>query len=391
MTIKNCYPLPHIDDLCDQLKGVCVFSKIDLRSGYYQLKIRNDHVLKTAFRTRYGHYEFLVMPFGLTNAPATFMNLMNRVFHPYFYRFVIVFIDEILVYSKNQTDHARHLRLVLKTLRANQLYAKFNKCQFWLDHVSFLGHVISAQVVLVDPQKVAVVDNWEQPQTVTKVRSFLGLAGYYRRFVKGFSTIALPLTKLTRKEVPFVWSEECEKSFQRLKYLLTHALVLALPDDNGNFEIYSDASLNGLGCVLMQHKKVIAYASRQLKPHEMNYPTHDLELAAIIFALKIWRHYLYGEKCTIFTDYKSLKYIFTQPELNLRQRRWVELLSDYDCTIEYHHGRANSVADALSRKYHARLNALYASHISLLIDLRSTGVALKMDRRGALYCQVSLL
>ena len=318
VTIKNRYPLPRIDDLFDQLKGACVFSKIDLRSGYYQLKIRDDDVPKTAFRTRYGHYEFLVMPFGLTNAPAAFMNLMNRVFHPYLDRFVIVFIDDILVYSKNEVEHARHLRLVLQTLRANKLYAKFSKCQFWLDHVSFLGHVISAQGVLVDPQKVAAVENWEQPKTVTEVRSFLGLAGYYRRFVKGFSTIALPLTKLTRKEVPFVWSEECEQSFQQLKYFLTHAPVLALPDDSGNFEIYSDASLNGLGCVLMQHEKVIAYASHQLKPHEKNYPTHDLELAAIIFALKIWRHYLYGEKCKIFTDHKSLKYIFTQPDLNLR-------------------------------------------------------------------------
>ena len=161
--------------------------------------------------------------------------------------------------------------------------------------------------------------------------------------------------------------------------------VLALPDDSGNFEIYSDASLNGLGCVLMQHEKVIAYASRQLKPHEKNYPTHDLELAAIIFALKIRRHYFYGEKCKIFTDHKSLKYIFTQPDLNLGQRRWVELLSDYDCTIEYHPGRANSVADALSRKSHGRLNALYASRIPLLTDLRSTRIALKEGRRGALF------
>ncbi|KAM1242836.1 hypothetical protein ACFX2G_035146 [Malus domestica] len=384
MTIKNRYPLPRIDDLFDQLKGACVFSKIDLRSSYYQLKIRSNDVPKTTFRTRYGHYEFLVMPFGLTNAPAAFMNLMNRVFHPYLDRFVIVFIDDILVYSKNETDQARHLHLVLKTLRANRLYAKFSKCQFWLDQVSFLGHVVSAQGVLVDPQKIAAVENWEQPRTVTEVRSFLGLAGYYRRFVKDFSTIALPLTKLTRKDIPFVWSSECEQSFQQLKYLLTHAPVLALPDDGGNFEIYSDASLNGLGCVLMQHDKVIAYASRQLKPHEKNYPTHDLELAAIIFALKIWRHYLYGEKCKIFTDHKSLKYIFNQPNLNLRQRRWVELLSDYDCTIEYHPGRANSVADALSRKSHGQLNAIYASRIPLLTDLRSIGVALKEDRRGAL-------
>ena len=181
-----------------------------------------------------------------------------------------------------------------------------------------LGHVIYAQGILVDPQKVAAVENWEQPRTVIEVRSFLGLAGYYRRFVKDFFVIALPLTRLTRKDVKFEWDDNCEWSFQQLKYCLTHAPVLALPDDSGNFEIYSDASLNGLGCVLMQHGRVIAYASRQLKPHEMNYPMDDLELAAIIFALKMWRHYLYGEKCKIFTDHKSLQYLFTQRDLNLR-------------------------------------------------------------------------
>ncbi|XP_048448087.1 uncharacterized protein LOC103926898 [Pyrus x bretschneideri] len=381
VTIKNRYPLPRIDDLFDQLRGACVFSKIDLRSGYYQLKINRNDVPKTAFRTRYGHYEFLVMPFGLTNAPAAFMDLMNRVFQPYLDRFVIVFIDDILVYSKSKAEHVRHLTLVLKRLREHQLYAKFSKCQFWLNQVAFLGHVISAQGVLVDPQKVAAVENWEQPRTVTEVRSFLGLAGYYRRFVKDFSVIALPLTRLTRKDVKFEWDDRCEQSFQQLKRCLTQAPVLALPDDNGDFEVYSDASLNGLGCVLMQHGRVIAYASRQLKPHELNYPTHDLELAAIVFALKLWRHYLYGEKCRIFTDHKSLQYLFTQKELNLRQRRWMELLSDYDCTIDYHPGRANVVADALSRKSQGRINALYASRIPLLTDLRATGVRLEAEDR----------
>ncbi|KAM1721715.1 hypothetical protein ACFX12_023218 [Malus domestica] len=385
VTIKNRYPLPRIDDLFDQLKGACVFSKIDLRSGYYQLKIKEDDVPKTAFRTRYGHYEFLVMPFGLTNAPAAFMRLMNEVFQKYLDKFVIVFIDDILVYSKSQADHIRHLNLVLRKLREHQLYAKFSKCQFWLTEVAFLGHVVSAQGIQVDPQKIAAVENWEQPRTVTEVRSFLGLAGYYRRFVQDFSMIALPLTKLTRKDVKFEWDENCERSFQQLKYCLTHAPVLVLPDDSGNFEIYSDASLNGLGCVLMQHNKVIAYASRQLKNHERNYPTHDLELAAIVFALKIWRHYLYGEKCKIFTDHKSLQYLFTQHDLNLRQRRWMELLSDYDCSIEYHPGRANVVADALSRKPQGRLNALYASRVPLLAELRATGVRLEWENLGGAF------
>ena len=203
VTIKNCYPLPRINDLFDQLRGACVFSKIDLRSGYYQLKVRSEDVPKTAFRTRYGHYEFLVMPFRLTNAPVAFMGLMNEVFQQYLDRFVIVFIDDILVYSKSKEKHGRHLTLVLRKLREHRLYAKFSKCQFWLKEVAFLGHVISAQGIQVDSQKIAAVENWEQPRTVTEVRSFLGLACYYRQFVQDFSILTLPMTRLTRKNVKF--------------------------------------------------------------------------------------------------------------------------------------------------------------------------------------------
>ncbi|KAL8089040.1 hypothetical protein AgCh_038704 [Apium graveolens] len=247
MTIKNRYPLPRIDDLFHQLKEAKCFSNIDLRSGYHQLKIKEDDIPKTAFRTRYGHYEILVMPFGLTNAPATFMDLMNR-----------------------------------------------------LKEVQFLGHVIGNEGLRVDPEKIEAIMSWERPKTPTEVRSSLGLAGYYR----------------------------------------------------------SDASHKGLGCVLMQHSKVIAYASSQLKPHELKYPTHDLELAARVFALKIWRHYLYEERCEIYTDHKSLKYIFTQKELNMRQRRWLKLIKHYDCSINYHPGKANVVADALSRKERLNLAAI---------------------------------
>ncbi|XP_048430988.1 uncharacterized protein LOC125472934 [Pyrus x bretschneideri] len=316
------------------LRGACVFSKIDLRSGYYQLKIKSDDVPKMAFRTCYGNYEFLVMSFGLTNATAVFMDLMNWVFNQYLDKFVIVFIDDILIYSKSKADHVRHFTLVLKKLREHRLYSKFSKCQFWLDQVAFLGHVISVQGIQVDYQKIAVVENWKHPQTVSEVRSFLGLAGYYRRFVQDVSVIMLPLMRLIRKNVRFEWDNSCEQSFQQLKYCLTHAPMLALPDDNGNFKIYSDALLNGFGCVLMQHSRVIAYASRQLKPHEVNYPTHDLELAAIVFALKIWRHYRYGERCKILTDHKSLQYLFTQRDLNLRQRRWIKLLSHLITTAQ---------------------------------------------------------
>ncbi|KAG8478645.1 hypothetical protein CXB51_028448 [Gossypium anomalum] len=224
-------------------------SPIDLRSGYYQLRVKESDVSKTAFRTRYGHYEFLVMPFGLTNAPAVFMDLMNRIFQPY--------LD------------------------------KFSKSEFWLHGVGFLGHIVLGEGIRVDPIKISAVIEWNPPRNITEVRSFLGLAGYYRRFVKGFSVIVTPMTRLFQKDVKFKWIEKCQQSFEKLKTLLIEACVLILPESGKEFVVYSDSSLNGLGCVLMQDSKVIAYASRQLKPHEKDYPTHDLELAAIIFALKI--------------------------------------------------------------------------------------------------------
>ncbi|KAL0536700.1 hypothetical protein IC582_025660 [Cucumis melo] len=387
VTVKNRYPLPRIDDLFDQLQGATVFSKIDLRSGYHQLRIKDEDVPKTAFRSRYGHYEFIVMSFGLTNASAVFMDLMNRVFREFLDTFVIVFIDDILIYSKTEAEHEEHLRMVLQTLRDNKLYAKFSKCEFWLQQVSFLGHVVSKAGVSVDPAKIEAVTGWTRPSTVSEVRSFLGLAGYYRRFVENFSRIATPLTQLTRKGVPFVWSKACEDSFQNLKQKLVTAPVLTVPDGSGSFVIYSDASKKGLGCVLMQQGKVVAYASRQLKSHEQNYPTHDLELAAVVFALKIWRHYLYGEKIQIFTDHKSLKYFFTQKELNMRQRRWLELVKDYDCEILYHPGKANVVADALSRKV-SHSAALITRQAPLHRDLERAEIAVSV---GAVTMQLAQL
>ena len=310
------------------------------------------------------------MPFGLTNAPAAFMDLMNRVFKPYLDRFVVVFIDDILIYSRSDAEHEEHLRIVLQLLREKELYAKLKKCEFWLREVTFLGHVISADGVAVDPKKIDAIRDWPRPTTVTEVRSFLGLAGYYRRFVEGFAKLSTPLTRLTRKGIKFVWSEACQRSFDELRQRLTSAPILALPVMGEGFVIYSDASHSGLGCVLMQHGRVIAYASRQLKDYEKNYPTHDLELAAVVFALKLWRHYLYGEHCDIFTDHKSLKYLFTQKELNLRQRRWLELLKDYDISIQYHPGKANVVADALSRKSVQSLSLLITQQRPLLEELQ---------------------
>ncbi|GJU60948.1 putative reverse transcriptase domain-containing protein [Tanacetum coccineum] len=296
LTVKNRYPLPRIDDLFDQLQGSSIYSKIDLRSGYHQLRVREQDIPKTAFRTRYGHYEFRVMLFGLTNTPA----------------------DKI--------EHKEHLKAILELLKKEKLG------------------------IHVNPAKIESIKDWATPKIPTDIRQFLGLAGYYRRFIEGFSKIAKSMTKLTQKGIKFDWGEKEENAFQLIKQKLCSAPILALPEGSEDFVVYCDASHKGLGAVLMQREKVIAYASRQLKVHEKNYTTHDLELGSVVFALKIWRHYLYGTKCTVFTDHKSLQHILDQKELNMRQRRWLELLSDYDCDIRYHPGKANVVADALSRK-----------------------------------------
>ncbi|GJR10553.1 putative reverse transcriptase domain-containing protein [Tanacetum coccineum] len=371
LTIKNRYPLPRIDDLFDQLLGACYFSKIDLRSGYHQLRVREEDIPKTAFRTCYRHFEFTNMPFGLTNAPAIFMDLMNRVCKPYLDKFVIVFIDDILIYSKSEEEHELHLKTILDLLKKEKLYAKFSKCEFWLKEVQFLGHVVNHDGIHVDPSKVDSVKNWKTYESPTEIRSFLGLAGYYRRFIENFSKIAKPLTQLTQKNKAYVWGEEQEKAFRILKEKLCNAHVLALPDGPNNFLVYCDASNQGFGCVLMQRGKVIAYASRQLKTHEKNYTTYDLELGAVVFALKIWRHYLYGTKSVIYTDHKSLQYLFDQKELNMRQRRWIELLSDYECEIKYHPGKANVVADALSRKERLKPRRVRAMSMTIQSGLKA--------------------
>ena len=346
------------------------------------MKIREQDIPKTAFTTRYGLYEYTVMSFGLTNAPAYFMNMMNKVFMEFLDKFVVVFIDDILVFSKNKQEHEVHVRFVLEKLREHQLYAKFSKCEFWLDEVAFLGHVVSGNGVAVDPSKVAAVTEWETPTTVGEIRSFLGLAGYYRRFIENFSKIAKPMTELLKKEKKFVWTDECEASFQELKQRLVTAPVLTLPDIHKDFQVYCDASRQGLGSVLMQEGKVVSYASRQLKNHEHNYPTHDLELASVVHALKTWRPYLIGNHCDIFTDHKSLKYIFTQKDLNLRQRRWLELIKDYDLNVQYHPGKANVVADALSRRSHA--NAINIDNMPPELCEQFRNLRLEMVPKGYL-------
>jgi len=268
---------------------------------------------------------------------------------------VVVFIDEILIYSRTLKEHTHHLWTGLEVLRRNELCAKLSKCEFWLRKITFLGHVVSNDGVSVDPQKIEVVINWPKPKNLTEVRSFLALARYYHRFVQNFKKIAIPLTNLIRKITEYEWTEQCEEAFQELKKKLTSAPILALPTTDEDFVVYSDASRSSLRCILIQEGGVIAYASRQLKTHEWNYPTHDLELTVVVFALKGWRHYLYRIPCVVFTDHQSLKYLFSQKDLNLTQTRWLEFPKDYDVHLQYHPGKANVVADALSRQLYPTL------------------------------------
>jgi ribonuclease HI len=356
---------------------------------------RASDIPKTAFSTRYGLYEFLVMSFGLTNAPAYFMYPMNSIFMPELDKFIVVFINDILVYSKNEEEHAGHLHVVLQRRREHRLYAKLSKCDYWLKEIKFLGHTISQAGIAVDPDKVQEVMNWKPPMTVRQIQSFLGLAGYYRRFIPDFSRIVKPITELLKKEAKFVWGQKCEDAFHTLRQHLTTAPVLAPPDSSKPFDVYYDASGTGLGCVLMQYNRVIAYASRALRPHEQNYPTNDLELAAVVHALKMWRHYLMGTHYNIFTDHKCLKYIFTQVDLNMRQRRWLELIKDYDLEVHYHLGKANVVADALSRKLQcncvmmdSRINTMCDELSKMKIEVISSGTLSHISVEPTLQDQI---
>nr|GEW31728.1 putative reverse transcriptase domain-containing protein [Tanacetum cinerariifolium] len=296
---------------------------------------------------------------------------MNRVCKPYLDKFVIVFIDDILIYSKLEEEHEFHLKTILDLLKKEKLYTKFSKCKFWLKEVQFLGHVVNRDSIHVDPSKVESVKSWKTPESPTEIRSFLGLADYYRRFIENFSKIANPLTLLTQRNKTFAWGDKQDEAFHIMKEKLFNALVLALLDGPNDFMVYCDESKQSFRCVLMQRGKVIAYASRQLETHEKNYTTHDLDLGAVVFALKIWRHYLYGMKSVIYTDHKSLQYIFDQQELNMCQRWWIELLSNYECEIKYHTGKANVVADALSRKERLKPRRVCAMSVTIHYGLKT--------------------
>jgi hypothetical protein len=351
-TIKNQYSLSSIDALFDQMKGKKVFSKINLGLGYHQLQIKEDDVPKTAFKMRFGHYEFTVLLFGLTNTLGVFMSLMNEVFCEYLDKFVQVFIDDILIYSQTVKEHDKHLRLVLQCLRDHKLYGKLSKCSFYQSKIHYLGHVISDEGIAMDPTKFEVIMEWPAPTNIKEVRSFMGIEGYYRWFVEVFSKIANLITELQKKNKKFVWTEKCAEAFWSLKELLTTTPILKVPDMDADFLVCTGGSKEGLGGVLMQDSRLIAYISRKLRRHEENNVTHDLELLAIVYALKVWRHYVVGRIFEPKMDHCGLQHIFTQSDLNVRQRRWSELLSEYDFEITYIKGTMNRVEYSLIRRPH---------------------------------------
>jgi hypothetical protein len=379
-TIRNAYPLPRIDELLDRLHGAKVFSKIDLRSGYHQIRVAPEDVPKTAFRTRYGHFEFLVLSFGLTNAPATFQTLMNDIFRPYLDLFIIVYLDDLCIFSKNEQEHGEHLRLVLSVLREHKLYAKASKCEFFKSSIEFLGHIAASDGIRPDPSKLTAIAEWPAPKNTTEVLSFHGLANFYRRFVRNFSDIAAPLTSLVKKDRPFVWGPTEEAAFCALKTALLSAPVLATPDPALPYTVITDASDFAVGGVLCQDQghglQPISFESCKLGPAQLNYPVHEKEMFAIIHCFTKWRHYLEGATSRVITDHASLKHLHTQPTLSRRQARWMEFMSRFDFTIDYQPGKDNIVADALSRRIDHRIETLNAiSHVTAGSSLKDSIIA----------------
>ncbi|KAJ9525332.1 hypothetical protein QJQ45_003300 [Haematococcus lacustris] len=389
ITIKNKYPLPRVENMLDRLHGATVFSKIDLRQGYHQIRIAPEDIPKTAFSTRYGHFEFTVLPFGLCNAPATFQRLMNDIFRQELDDHVIVYLDDILIFSRTHEEHAKHLDRVLSLLRQHKLYAKLSKCEFGRSQTEFLGHIITSTGIACDPSKLAAINSWPVPTTVHDVRSFLGLANYYRRFVNNFSSIAAPLTALTQadghdKQGKVTWTSTQQSAFDALKQALTSAPILIAPDPTQPYTLRCDASGIGIGAVLSQGtgpaERVVAYHSRKLLPAERNYPTHEQELLSLVEALKVWRHYLLGAQFTLLTDNWANKHLQTQPRLDSRrQARWMEVLQEYNCHIDHIPGKQNVVADALSRRADYQL---YTSALGIPLAPNTPGIPLAPNTPG---------
>lgn len=351
ITVKYRHPIPRLDDMLDQLHGSKIFSKIDLKSGYHQIRMNPGDEWKTAFKTKYGLYEWLVMPFGLTNAPSTFMRLMNHVFKDFHGKFVVVYFDDILIFSKTLDEHVEHLKQVFEVLRKQQLFANLKKCAFCVDRVVFLGFVVSSKGVEVDEDKIKAIKEWPKPKSVTEVRSFHGLASFYRRFVRDFSTIASPLTEVIKKDKVFTWGKDQDDAFNLLKEKLCSAPLLQLPNFSKSFEVECDASGKGIGAVLMQESKPIAYFSEKLSGATLNYSTYDKELYALVKALATWQHYLWPREFVVKTDHESLRYLKSQGKLNRRHAKWVEFIETFPYVIAYKQGKENVVADALSRRY----------------------------------------
>ena len=363
ITVRNRYPLPLISQLLDQLAEAKVFTKIDLRGAYNLVRIRKGDEWKTAFRTRYGHFEYNVMPFGLTNAPAVFQHLMNDVFREFLDQFVVIYLDDVLIFSKTQEEHEKHVRLVLEKLKTAGLYAKLEKCEFDKDSVEFLGYVISQKGISMDRHKVDTLLCWAQPQSLREVQCFLGFANFYRSFIKNYSKVASPLIALTRKDRPFAWNERAENSFEELKRMFTTAPILAHADPAKAFVVETDGSDFALGAVLSQEQSdgklhPVAFYSRKFIPAEINYEIYDKELLAIVASFEQWRNYLYGakHKVVVYTDHKNLLYYTTTRRLNRRQARWSLFLADFDFTITYRPGAKQGKPDALSRRpeYHLK-------------------------------------
>lgn len=347
-TVQNKFPMPIIEDLLDELHGAKIFSKLDLRSGYHQIRMAERDIPKTAFRIHLGHYEYNVMPFGLTNAPATFQALMNQVLAPFLRKFVLVFFDDILIYSKNQSKHLEHIKLVMQALAANQLVVRLKKCDFGLDRVNYLGHIISEDGVSTDPKKIYAIKNRKAPRNVTEVREFLEMTGYYRRFIKGYGVICRPLHDMLKKD-GFKWGAPQREAFELLKERMCTSLVLALPDFSQPFVIEADACGVGIGVVLMQMGKPIAYISKPLGPKAAAQSVYEKEAMAILEALKRWRHYVLGGKLIFKTDQQSLKFMMSQRLVEGIQHKLLLKLMEFDYVIEYKSGKENLVADALSR------------------------------------------
>ena len=330
ITIKNRFPIPRIDDIMDKLQGASIFSRIDLKSGYHQIRIAPEDIHKTAFRTTFGLYEFLVMPFGLTNAPATFNRMMERIFIPHS-SFTGVFFDDILVFSKSEEEHKKHLETVFQELRqAMCLQINAKKSEFFLREIHYLGHIVSHNEMRMDPAKIKAIVEWPTPTSVHEVRSFLGLCSYYRIFIRHFAYVASPLHDLTRKRITFRWGSRQKEAFERLKFLVSQKPVLIVPDLHQPFEVLCDASGDCIGAALNQNKHAVAFESRRLKDHELHAPVYEKELMAVVHALTVWKHYLLGADFVIKTDHQSLRYFLTQKKLSEKQMRWVNFLSMSD-------------------------------------------------------------